>query len=211
MKTFKYCLLIIALVSFTSSYGQRIGLLGGVNFSNVSAAEGDIDYSDQIESLTGFHLGITVEIPFNDYLSLEPALMIQTKGAEFNEIIIDEEVRQRIYLLNTDIPVNLRVRIPLGLVKPYAEAGPYIGWGVFGVNWFTVDGEDDAEEVTWGGEDGQFKRLDYGLNFGGGLEIGRFVLGASYWLGLANISNFENSTVKNRVVRVSIGVKFGQR
>ena len=95
------------------------------------------------------------------------------------------------------------------MIKPYVEAGPYVGFGLYGRSWLTLGNDDESDEINWGSEPGELKRLDFGLNFGAGVELGRVILGASYGLGLADISNFDSSSIKNRVIRITLGVKFG--
>ena len=187
-----------------------MGLIGGLNLAKVTAKEDGNDASDMLSNLEGFHLGLIVEIPIHQLLTLEPGIIAEIKGFKYEEEDMTETYILRDYLLYVDIPVNLKVRIPLGLLKPYAEAGPYIGFGTYGKSWITYDGDDESEDIEWGGDDGDYKRFDWGFNFGAGVEVGRVIIGASYGLGLANISNWDEVEIKNRVIRITLGVKLGQ-
>ncbi len=191
-------------------FAQRVGLVGGLNLAKVTANEDGFDYSDMLSNLEGFHLGLIVEVPLHELLTLEPGIIAEIKGFKYEEEDMTETYILRDYLLYTDIPVNVKLRIPLGMIKPYVEAGPYIGFGVYGKSWITYDGDDESEDIEWGGDNGDFKRLDYGLNFGAGVELGRVIIGASYGLGLANIANMSDAEIKHRVIRITLGVKFGQ-
>jgi hypothetical protein len=210
LRSFIVALSIIFCLQSSQAIAQRVGLIGGLNLANVSAKEDGNDLSDMLDKLEGFHLGLIVEIPLQELLTLEPGIIAEIKGFKYEENDGSYEYILREYLLFTDIPVNLKLRIPLGLLKPYAEAGPYIGFGTYGKSWITEDGDDESEDIEWGGDDGDYKRFDWGFNFGAGVEIGRVIIGASYGLGMADISNMGDVEIKNRVIRVTVGVKLGQ-
>lgn len=63
------------------------------------------------------------------------------------------------------------------------------------------------------------KRVNYGINFGAGIEINRFIIGAGYDLGLSNLGNSNvvsggiiNVNIDNQIhvdaFKLSIGYKF---
>ena len=59
------------------------------------------------------------------------------------------------------------------------------------------------------GEKGGPKRLDYGLGFGAGVELGPIVVSLNYELGLANIVDSSDYTSKNKVLQLSLAYMFG--
>lgn len=94
---------------------------------------------------------------------------------------------------------------------------PYVGMGLFGMykteDTFDGETETDSETIDWGSVKGEsdFKRLDYGLTMGAGVEINVIQIGLTYNLGLANISPYSDKGYKrnNRVLALSLGYKFG--
>ena len=54
-------------------------------------------------------------------------------------------------------------------------------------------------------KDGQWKRLDYGIQAGIGIIMQRIAFRINYSYGLANIAQYEDFTNKNRVIGISLG------
>lgn len=55
----------------------------------------------------------------------------------------------------------------------------------------------------------QVEGTDFGLRFGAGVEIGRFMLGGRYQLGLTSIDESSgNADIKNSVLAVTAGFRF---
>ena len=112
-----------------------------------------------------------------------------------------------------EIPILGVLSKDFGKFKAFLKAGPYIGVGLTGN--YKMESEylgmieSEEEKVKW--DDDDFKRLDYGLLFGTGLEYNSFSLGCSYGLGLANFSQYseEGDMIKNRTLNVSLGYKLG--
>jgi hypothetical protein len=73
-----------------------------------------------------------------------------------------------------------------------------------------MTGSGIDETINFGTEPDQMKRLDYGANFGAGIEIGAVQIGANYGLGLANISNDPDETMKNGVLSFTVALLFGK-
>jgi hypothetical protein len=86
--------------------------------------------------------------------------------------------------------------LPLSLpVETHLFAGPYVSLLLLARH----DGQD------WGD---YIKNLDYGLVFGGGAEVKRFLFDARYSLGLAKIGEeTADNDVKNSVFSVMVGYR----
>ena len=94
--------------------------------------------------------------------------------------------------------------------------GSYIGIGLSGTikGEVIVDGLTTSQEIDieWGSDiDSDFKRMDFGLIIGAGVELNSIQIGLNYSLGLANISPQTNVKVNNRVLGISVGYKFGEK
>lgn len=87
----KLILAAIAIVGFaTSTQAQslKLGVKGGLNFSNFSGGVSDIDYSAR----TSFHLGAVAEFKIFENLAIQPELLYSSIGAKvegFDDINLD--------------------------------------------------------------------------------------------------------------------------
>ena len=165
---------------------------------------------------SGFHVGAFINIPINDYLSVEPGILINMKGSRGEETLLGREISGKLNLFYSDVPVLIKGSYKLkNKAIVYGVLGPYAGIGFFGkaTTIIKYEGEEESEtrEVKWGNtEDDDMKRLDYGLTIGGGIDLKSFLLEVSYDFGLANISaETENGlSIKNSVLKISFGYRF---
>lgn len=211
--------LVIVFIAFFSfqTNAQTFGIKGGLNLSNMLDKDDDETYSNDYSLKPGFHVGLTVDIPINDFLSFEPGLLLTTKGLKYEDEEMGVELDSKINLYYLDIPLMLKASHDLGGgLKMFGAVGPYVGFGLSGKIKIEVEFQGDKEtdeiDVDWGNDEDEdtFKRLEMGLTFGAGVEINSIVLAISYDLGLSNISTFQDygSTVKNRVLKFSVGYRF---
>ena len=134
--------------------------------------------------------------------------------------------------LYVELPVNLVVNIPLTEnVKLFLNAGPCAAIGVAGKSkvysqflGIKLSSEKDIQfnnddPFTSEQEDASYnklKRFDYGLNFGGGIDLKKVLIKVNYGLGLTKINSTENNNSaddknnKYRVLSVSLGIPFGK-
>lgn len=212
-----FVVITISLICLPS-YGQTFGLKGGFNLANMLAKDDDYDSSDELKMNPGFHAGATMDFPLTDLLSLETGLLFTTKGMKLDEEFLGMKVTANTNLFYLDVPVTLKAKYNLGSVKIYGAIGPYVGMGLFGNVKGTVEyqgeKETDTEDIRRGSDENEddLKRLDTGLTFGGGFEVGVIQIGISYDMGLSNISAYtENgATIKNKVLKFSLGYRFGK-
>ena len=180
-------------------------------------------YSDDFKMRPGFNIGATAEFPLSEMFSFETGLLLSTKG--FNYSLEETEMGETIKLewntnlLYLDIPFLAKSSFDLGYDKKiYGTFGPYVGVGISGKSkikaTFEGETETDEETIEWGSdkESSDFKRLDFGLTIGAGVEINSVLIGLNYSLGLANISpNTDNGNmINNRVLGLSVGYKFSR-
>lgn len=211
----------ILLISFVTLFAyptqaQTVGIKGGLNLATMLAKMDQQTYSNDFTMNPGFHVGLTVDVPINEFLSFEPGILLSTKGLKFEPEEMGGTVIAKEILYYLDIPLTLKASHNLSdNLKIFAAAGPYVGIGLSGKYTMTTEAEGNVEkeeiDVIWGSdpETDHFKRLDTGLTFSGGVEIRSILLGVSYDLGLNNIeSNQETQLAKNRVLRFSVGYRF---
>ncbi|HOW09442.1 MAG TPA: porin family protein [Bacteroidales bacterium] len=194
-KLIAVCILSFALINANA---QRLGIKAGV-----SLAKGTYDYTEaslSTENLTGFHAGLIGEVPLSDNVFINSGALFSMKGTKLNVMgmSVDFSVNY------VEIPLNLAYKYDLGAVKLFGQAGPYAGVGISA----KMKSGGEEETFEFGSDSDQIKRIDYGVNFGAGVEIKKLIVGVGYGLGLANMSNDPDETFKNGVLSVSAGIWF---
>jgi hypothetical protein len=208
-KLTKISMVVLLTFFFVQSNAQTFGIKVGLNLSKFLIKIDDETYSDEHKMNPGFHIGATADFAFNNLLSFETGLLLTTKGTKTEE----GGLKQKINLLYLDIPLTIKAGYAIndGLTI-FGQAGPYIGIGLSGKYKWDSGTDSGEEDFEWGNdaENDNFKRLDYGLTFGAGVEISKISIGISYDLGLANISTVTDDgyTEKNRVLKFSLGYSF---
>ncbi len=203
----KLFVVVISLTIATGSFAQEYGVKAGLNSANMLMQDDDDTFSDDLDMKIGFHIGATAEFPINELFSFETGLFFTQKGYKFELTEEGEKHEDKLTLNYLEIPLQAKVNYDLGGSKIYGLLGPYLGFGISG----KFEDEEESMDVEWGsGEEDHFKRLDFGLTIGAGVEISNITIGASYGLGLANISPHDEGGYKinNRVIGISVGYKF---
>jgi hypothetical protein len=216
----KLFVVVIAFTMITDELlAQNFGLRGGLNLADMLLKDEDGSVDTKIKP--GFHIGATAEFPISEILSFEAGLLLSSKGFKISEEIEifgeTYKLEQKFNLLYLDIPLAAKARFDVGGVKIYSVFGPYVGMGLSGkdklkVTRNGVTEEEEERDIEWGSDDeSDLKRLDFGLTMGAGVEINSIQIGLTYNLGLANIVPFQEfgEKIKNRVLGISVGYKFG--
>ncbi len=171
----------------TAAADVRFGIKGGVNVANVNG-----NVSDQLsdwKSTVGLCAGIFLELNLARVLTIQPEVLYTVKGAEagMGKLRFD-------YI---EIPVLLKLRIPVGSFHPFVFAGPAFGYNLKAV----LDGIKIKD----------MPRADYGAVLGGGLQMGRAIhIDVRYTMGLRKLAIPDLGTIdlKNGVLSATIGVAF---
>ena len=102
-----------------------------------------------------------------------------------------------------DVPVNLKWKFGMPLVKAYLAAGPYVGFRVGGDKFWDVPGNILGQVKA--------KSFGAGVNFGAGIELIKYLqVGFQYSLGLTDnysVDKFDLET-KNRGWSISAAILF---
>lgn len=194
-KTTWAILVLMALVVLPAEAQLRFGVKGGVNISSVHFNSDLLD----ADNVTGFQIGPMIEtsIPLVG-VGVDAAILYSQKGMGIGS----EEIKTD-YI---DVPVNLKWKFGLPIVKAYLAAGPYVGFRV---------GGDKVWKVI--GEQIEAKSFSAGLNFGLGVELlSHLQVGFNYGLGLTDnysstalsVLNNEKTTGKNRGWAVTAAILF---
>ncbi len=203
----------ITATSLSPVFGQAFGIKGGLNLSNMVFHPDGGGSSRHFKVHPGFHLGIITNISLSRLVKLESDLILSTKGINVERKKANgfDPTKGSANLLYLDIPIAVKVFFNSNEnAKPYVVAGPYVGFGISGKT--VYDGK--TQEIHFGSAYNQdFKALDFGLTFGGGIQFHRFLFGLNYDLGIINMfsHNDMGGTIYNRNFRISIGYLFPNR
>lgn len=176
---------LLALVSATAEAQApiRIGIKGGLSFATYDNAAPNLD------SKTGFTAGASLPIRVASIFDIQPEALFVQKGTEGQNVRFFE------------VPLFLRLNIPVAAVRPFALAGPSVGFRLscdFG-------GVSDCDALG-------IEKRDYGVALGGGIRLGSrmgFTLEGRYTWGLKDINNLTAGVdVKTRTFLLLAGIEF---
>ncbi|MDR1918684.1 MAG: PorT family protein [Tannerellaceae bacterium] len=169
-KNRSFCVGLALLALFTVSAHAQVhfGIKGGLN---VSTAKFNKDFLEAT-NVSGFHIGPMLEfmIPYTG-VGLDAAILYSQKGLHTNRTDITSD-----YI---DVPVNLKWKVGVPLIKGYLSAGPYVGFLVSGKDAWDMPGSVQTQLEN--------KSFAAGLNFGAGVELfNSLQVGFNYGLGLTS-------------------------
>jgi len=207
----------IALIFFASfslifsqeSFSQTFGVKAGLNLSNVIFKSNAADFM----VVPGFHAGASAEFPINRVFLFETDLLFSSRG--YRESYENQyfEFKEETHYNYFEVPLKVKAFFSTPVMTFSVFAGPYFGFGICGKDKGIESSNGEitswSDKIEWGsGQNDLFKRLDYGLVFGPGVQIKNIELSLSYGLGLANIASISALKVHNRVIEISVGYKF---
>ena len=195
----------------------RVGMKGGLNFSNMLEASDFNTFSDVYKYSTGYNIGLAVSTPATSVVGGESGIYLNTRGYKINS---GDDVNGVVGSVNTlwlEIPFKATKSMELGPLTLFASGGVSGSLGLSGtmdldvtVLGLTTSSEDD---IVWGTDpdDADLVRIDYGAVASAGLEFKSFVLELGYYYGLANISPYieDGYVISSRYFSISLGYLFG--
>jgi len=215
-------MLFVAIGSYTlhAQGTTEIGLIGGLNYSNVSG-DGIEDNSSKL----GFAIGGFLTFKLSEQFALRPEIYYTNKGTdlEFKESDSGTDYE---YSIEAEGTISLNyIEIPiLGVFSLNQNinifAGPYLDYYLSGTTevesketlrqytgseWVTETREESNSEDI---ESDDINSLGYGLTFGGEYLFGQFSIGARYSLGLSNIPDDADDELKHSNIQLLVGFYF---
>lgn len=187
--------ILMVFIAVPAKSQLKFGVKGGLNISSVHMNSNIL----KADNVTGFQIGPMIEttIPLIG-IGLDAAILYSQKGVDMKtEGTVTSTSMKTDYL---DIPVNLKWKFGIPLVKAYLSAGPYVGFRVGGDKIWNVLGEQIKA-----------KNFSAGLNFGVGAElISHLQVGINYGLGLTDnySSDKFDMKAKNRGWSITAAVLF---
>ena len=192
MKKLLLSVAIIASGLTINAQEIKFGAKAGLNISNISS-----DDFENNAARTSFHVGAVAEIEISDKFSVQPELLYSAQGATASQEGID--VTMALDYLN--VPVMAKYYVAEGFSL---EVGPQIG--------FLMSAkmkEESGKELERQNIKDDLKSIDFGMNFGAGYKLENGLnFSARYNLGLSNIAEESENSVKNGVFQVSVGYSF---
>ncbi len=191
-----FCAALLFVLTFWTVPSQaqfKFGVKGGLNITSVHLNSDLL----KVDNVTGFQIGPMIEatVPLVGF-GVDAALLFSQKGADVHSAVNEKSFKAS-YL---DVPVNLKWKFGIPIAKVYVAAGPYVGFRVGGDKIWNVLGEQiEAESFS------------AGLNFGGGVELIKFLqIGINYGLGLTDNFSADKFDIKakNRGWSVTAAVLF---
>ena len=196
----KITLLMVILFFQHAVEGQRPGIQGGLDILGANYR-----YNGKPEDCNpqmGFHVGLALEFKLSNAFALNSGVIFSEKGFQEDYLLPNEDKTTFFYL---DVPALLVYKIQTGPNVLYFHAGPYLGLGLF----TNLTGESFEMEKGFGDEPAQYHKYDLGLDLGGGIAFDIWRFGLSYNVGLFDIRNADNISVKNWVLGIDVAYMFG--
>jgi len=150
----------------------QFGIKVGGNMAKVTGADLD-DIEATLKSKVGFVGGIFLSFNFGKILALQTEVLYTMKGATFDYSDMEDPYIAKLYGNYLEIPLLLKIRIPLPIIQPFVFAGPAVGFRL------SQKFSSDGEEVPL------FKNNNYGAIVGAGVNLGHsFMIDVRYSQGL---------------------------
>ncbi len=206
MKRILTLLTVVALFTFVSKAGHsqvRYNIQAGVNFSTLTN-----NLLPNTSSKTGFRAGLGINYNFSDFFSVDPSLLIVSKGFKQSDINLSVNP---IYL---QLPVNFTINLPLTRdIKILIGAGPYVAYGIGGSGSIGLSSGEtliDAKMFTNESVFTYYNKFDAGLNSSVGIAFGDIVLSLGGEWGFLKVNDYElnNKQHLNNSYYISLSYKF---
>lgn len=180
--------------------GVQFGIKAGGNMAKPTGADAQ-DPLATLKSRMGFTGGIFLAFNFGKVVTIQTEVLYTMKGATY--VALDDSYTDKLYGNYIEIPLLLKLRIPLPVVQPFVFAGPSVGFKL------SEKIEENGVPIT----ELILKNNDYGAIFGAGLNLGRnFMVDVRYSLGLQKVLETVGGgtefDVKNGVWSATIGIAF---
>lgn len=240
MNTMKKMFALALCVGLYNASIAQVYVQGGLNLANISNEKSGT--AEDNNMLTTFNAGILGRFNLSTTFDIETGLLLDGRGSKaetyFTSSMDDNYVKTKFNPLYLEVPLNLIVRLPLDNTinsttksNIFFNAGPYAAMGiagkskletkVFGAsssstsdikfsndNPFTSEQDDAAYD--------KLKRFDFGLNVGGGIDLGKILLKVNYGMGFTKINSTESDNSKDgrnkyRNLSLSIGIPISSR
>ncbi len=162
---------IFLAFAFSASAQIDFGIIGGATFSSADPQEW------KATEKTMYHAGATVQFTLSAGFSIQPSLLYQVKGTKVPASTGEDKTDVFPSFCYSagflELPVAVQWGPDLIVMRPFVEVVPFIGYALN--NKFS-GGEEGTLKNSWT----DISRFEYGVGFGGGVEVWKFQLSARY-------------------------------
>ena len=209
----KIIALAVAILATATIANAQIGIFGGLTSSNTSVNKDNA--KDSFNNASTFHAGIAYKLDLLPFLTLQPALAYQVKGAKMSTVT-GGDAKADDFKLKTgfiEASVGVQLGVDLVAVRPFALVEPFVGYAIKG----TEVWDSTSKEATKASLEQFSKNMEYGFGLGAGVEFLDHVQLSVQWfknlgtLGIdkANVKAEELKDVKNyQGIKVTLGLFF---
>jgi hypothetical protein len=196
MKKLTIIALLVIPATMVFAQAPKFGFKAGLNLNNVSTNDDDLKH--ELGGRTSVHLGVITDFSMSKSFSFQSQLLFSGRGAK-----VAHDDHSDVYAFNSlEIPLNFTYR-KNAAKGVFLGVGPSLGYNLSG----NVKGDHDSDAIEFGSGDGEIKRVDIGLNALLGYQFSnKYFVSTNYTSGLSNWSNNSNSTWRNNILGISIGL-----
>lgn len=194
-------------VSAPQTFKQlNLGIKTGINLANISG-----DSSESSSIFIGLCIGGLVSYSFTPWIAMQPEFYYTEKGT-ISETSNDKSV---LYLSYIEIPLLLKLSIPLGVFTPIIYAGPAFSIATEAIVETELKMNDVWTKNRYSIKD-DINLTDFGIVAGAGFEIkagpGAITFDVRYDMGMSTIYNIEGidkqPDVKTTAITILAGYLF---
>lgn len=215
MKLILFAVLVMTLL-LTGTLAQaqvRLATRVGLNLATVNVPQQHSIYSNTAR--VGFQGGLLLDWPITKTFSLQPALLVSSKGTDFyiahtnyQTGVSSSSPYLSVKLVYAEVPVLALFKAKLGQsCRVYGGLGPYLGIGIGGKLdsplLYLVD-----TSIPFGSgryPSFLFRRLDYGASLATGIDVKRWQFGFTYNRGLIGVGTGVQEGY-NQTLSMTVGV-----
>ena len=198
------CLFLNAGIHAQQSDNLRFGLIGGLNYSHFNGGS-----TENFYSRAGFQIGGYAQHNITENFTIQPEIILTLKGASEDVNAGTNELTFTFKFTYLEVPILLKYQLisnPNVPVRPHLFVGPAIALRLSAELEGDLNGETASESLK------DYKQMDFGMVFGGGLTIpsggSDILIVLKYTLGLVEINKSQGypSHFKNGVFTLGFGV-----
>ncbi|PEN14300.1 hypothetical protein CRI94_04485 [Longibacter salinarum] len=198
--------LLLLLIGASPTFAQ-IDIKPGVSVGlNLASVRGD-DAPDELDRRNGFRAGAILMIDPVGPLAFQPEVLYQQKGYKSTIESGRQEITSTYKINYAQINGLVKFQVPLaGPVSPSFFAGPAIGFKVSE----SVERSGDTGTISFPDQDASGTDVSAILGLGMDISIGvtTLTVDARYGLGLTNLPEDGDTSIKNSTFGISAGVLF---
>lgn len=165
--------------------------------------------AENTNSQFAYRLGVALDVPITTMWGFQTGLNFEGLGAAYDNDFFSS-AKLNVHQLYLEVPLMATTRFRVSeKMSVVCNAGPYLGIGVGGKAKGTLEGFGSESVSTFGDlEDGNFglRRFDFGIGFGAGLSIKRFMVGLDTRFGLTSLA--KDTSIHNFGVFMNVGYSF---